>query len=185
MIWKRAAISNSELLLWAWALSSVLSLDSLGCTKECDTTFGNLSWLKALLLFFIICKMNLEQPNATVKSKVKNSTNGPFPFIIISRVVRRSEILVWQAIVHLSNESKILVWQALVNRSNIGVEATIPATLVPRALALGWTASWTMSSAWCMVKCEERNELSFELNSEPSNLNWVLSWVISWAIICT
>jgi len=33
MIWKRAAISNSELLLWAWALSSVLSLDSLGCTK--------------------------------------------------------------------------------------------------------------------------------------------------------
>ena len=25
------AISNSELLLWAWALSFVLSLDSLGC----------------------------------------------------------------------------------------------------------------------------------------------------------
>ena len=54
--------------------------------------------------------------------------------LIKVRAVRRSEILVWQAIVDLLNESKILVWQALVNPSNIGVAAAIPATLVPTAL---------------------------------------------------
>ena len=55
-----------------------------------------------------------------------------FPKIsFLAIAIRRSEILVWQAIVHLSNESKILVRQALVDPSNIDVAAAIPAILVP------------------------------------------------------
>ena len=50
------------------------------------------------------------------------------------RAVRRSEILVWQAIIDLLNESKILVWQALVNPSNTSVATATPATLVPMDL---------------------------------------------------
>ena len=45
-----------------------------------------------------------------------------------------SGILMWQAIVDLSNVAGILVWQALVNLSNIGVAAVTPALLVPTTL---------------------------------------------------
>ena len=54
--------------------------------------------------------------------------------VVYVRIVGRFEILVWQAIIHLSNESKLLVWQALVNFSNIGLAAATPAIPILTAL---------------------------------------------------
>ena len=55
-------------------------------------------------------------------------------FDCIFRAGRSSKILVWQALVNLSNIGVARVWQTIVNLSNIGVAAATPATLVPPAL---------------------------------------------------
>ena len=77
-----------------------------------------------------------------------------------------SGILMWQAIVDLSNVAGILVWQALVNPSNIGVAAAIPTTLVPTALLVH---HWKGPNHICLESEAQRHGITVKVCNIGSN----------------